>query len=216
MKPIFPGVYKVKGSLATENLAPGFRVYDERLLSIDGREYRTWDPLRSKLAAAITNGLRQVPFRENSDVLYLGASSGTTPSHVSDMCPKGTIYCLEYAKRMMRNLYIVCEKKRNMVPILGDARYPGRYAHNITSVDIIYQDIAQPNQAEILLKNTELFRPKFAMLAIKSRSIDAVKSPKQVFREETDKLRGRFEILESVNLQPYDKDHILLNLRVKK
>ena len=216
MKPIFSGVYKLKGGLATENLTPGFRVYDERLLKIGGSEYRTWDPYRSKLAAAIMNGLKQMPFRENSDVLYLGASSGTTPSHVSDICPKGTVYCVEYAKRMMRNLYIVCEKKRNRVPILGDARYPDKYAHNITSVDVIYQDIAQPNQAEILLRNTELFRPKFAMLAIKSRSIDAVRSPKQVFREETDKLRDRFEILENINLAPYDKDHILLNLRAKK
>jgi len=99
---------------------------------------------------------------------------------------------------MMRNLFIVCSKKKNMIPIVGDARFPERYAQNIGPVDVIYQDIAQPNQAEILLKNTGKFSPKYAMLAIKSRSINAVKSPKQVFREETDKLRGKFDILQTM------------------
>jgi fibrillarin-like pre-rRNA processing protein len=216
MKEIFQGVYRFKAGLATENNTPGFRVYDEKLLKMEGSEYRTWDPLRSKLAAAIMNNLTEFPFKRNSNVLYLGASSGTTPSHVSDICPEGTIYALEFAKRMMRNLYIVCGKKKNMIPILGDARFPERYAQSIGPVDIIYQDIAQPNQAEILLKNTEKFAPRYAMLAIKSRSINAVKSPKQVFREETDKLRDRFDILQTIDLQPYDEDHVLLNLRVKK
>jgi fibrillarin-like pre-rRNA processing protein len=216
MKQQFPGVYRVKDGVATENLTPGFKVYDERLLKIDGGEYRTWDPMRSKLAAAIMNNLSTFPFRRDSSVLYLGASAGTTPSHVSDICPAGTIYCLEFAKRMMRDLIMVCEKKRNMVPILGDARYPERYAQDISNVDIIYQDVAQPNQAEILLKNTHMFKPKYAMLAIKSRSINAVKTPKQVFREETDKLLGTFEVLQSIDLRPYDKDHVLLNLKVRK
>jgi fibrillarin-like pre-rRNA processing protein len=216
MKEIFSGVYRLKSGIATENYTPGFRVYDEKLLKMEGSEYRTWDPLRSKLAAAIMNNLTEFPFKRNSNVLYLGASSGTTPSHVSDICPEGTIYSLEFAKRMMRNLYIVCGKKKNMIPILGDARFPERYAQSIGPVDIIYQDIAQPNQAEILLKNTEKFSPRYAMLAIKSRSINAVKSPKQVFREETDKLRDRFEILQTIDLQPYDEDHVLLNLKLKK
>jgi fibrillarin-like pre-rRNA processing protein len=216
MKETFPGVYRLKAGLATENYAPGYRVYDERLLKIDGSEYRTWDPLRSKLAAGIMNGLRSFPFRRDSVVLYLGASSGTTPSHLSDICPKGTIYCVEYSKRMMRDLYMVCEKKKNMVPILGDANFPERYAHGIGPVDVLYQDVAQPNQAEILLKNASMFTPKYAMLAIKSRSINAVKSPKQVFREETEKLAGRFEVLENIDLMPYDKDHVLLNLKSRK
>lgn len=216
MKQIFPGVYQLKDGLATENLTPGFKVYDEKLIKIDDREYRTWDPMRSKLAAAIINKLQTFPFRRDSTVLYLGASAGTTPSHLSDICHAGTIYCLEFSKRMMRELIMVCEKKHNMVPILGDARYPEKYAQNISTVDVIYQDVAQPNQAEILLKNTKLFKPRYAMLAIKSRSINAVKTPKQVFREETEKLSETFEVLQSIDLRPYDKDHILLNLKTKK
>lgn len=204
------------GGIATENLVPGFRVYDERLIKAEGREYRMWDPMRSKLAAGIMNDLKYFPFGADSKVLYLGASAGTTPSHLSDICFRGTIYCVEFSKRMMRNLFIVCEKKKNMVPILGDARFPDKYAHLVGKVDVIYQDVAQPNQAEILIKNAEKFSPRYAMLAIKSRSVDAVKSPKQVFREETEKLLSKFEILQSINLAPYDKDHLLLNMRVRK
>lgn len=216
MKKIFPGVYKLRGMIATENSTPGFRVYDEKLIKEKGREYRIWDPYRSKLVAAILNGLGELPFKQDSNVLYLGASAGTTASHLSDICNNGLIYCLEYSKRMMRSLIPVCEKKRNMIPILGDARYLETYLHNIASVDVIYQDVAQRNQAEILLRNSERFSPRYALLAIKSRSINAVKSPKKIFREETEKLKDRFEVMQVLDLRPYDKDHVMVNLKTKQ
>ncbi|MEA3254410.1 MAG: fibrillarin-like rRNA/tRNA 2'-O-methyltransferase [Candidatus Altiarchaeota archaeon] len=216
MKKIFPGVYKLKGRIATENSSPGFRVYDEKLIKEKGREYRIWDPYRSKLAAAILGGLKEFPFRRDSNILYLGASSGTTPSHLSDICSSGMIYCLEYSKRMMRNLSQVCEKKTNMIPLLGDARYPETYIHNLATINIIYQDVAQPNQAEIMLRNSERFSPKYALLVIKSRSINAVKNPKKVFREEIDKLKKRFDVMQVLDLRPYDKDHVMVSLKTKQ
>lgn len=212
----FEGVYRIKGRLTTLNSSPGFRVYDEKLVKKGGDEYRVWDPQRSKLAAAILNGLKEFPFRQRSNVLYLGASSGTTASHLADICSDGLIYCVEFSRRMMRELLHVSSQKGNMIPILADAKKPTQYMHLVGSVDIIYQDVAQAKQAEILLRNTEAFSPRYGMLAIKSRSINAVRSPKQVFREETEKLKERFEILQRIDLRPYDKDHLLLNLRVKK
>jgi fibrillarin-like pre-rRNA processing protein len=214
MKP-FTGVYRIKGKLATMNSSPGFRVYDERLIQRDGKEYRLWDPYRSKLSVAVLKGLKEFPFQENSNVLYLGASSGTTASHLADICSKGLIYCVEFSKRMMRELLPVTLKKGNMIPLLADATRPDEYIHTVASIDVIYQDVAQPNQAEILIRNTEKFSPEYAMIAIKSRSIDAVKSPKKVFRDETEKLKDTFEILQVIDLRPYDKDHVFLNLRVR-
>jgi fibrillarin-like pre-rRNA processing protein len=212
----FDGIYRVKNKIATLNSTPGYRVYDEKLANKDGREYRIWDPYRSKLAAAIMNDLEESPYKRNSNVLYLGASSGTTASHLADVCSSGLIYCVEFSRRMMRELLQVTEKKPNMFPILADASKPEEYVRLVSSVDVIYQDVAQSKQAEILLKNTAVFSPKYAMLSIKSRSINAVKSPNQVFREETDKLRGRFDVLQRIDLRPYDKDHVLLNLRSKR
>lgn len=48
-------------------------------------EYRAWNPFRSKLAAAILGGIDQIHIKPGVRVLYLGAASGTTVSHVSDI-----------------------------------------------------------------------------------------------------------------------------------
>jgi fibrillarin-like pre-rRNA processing protein len=102
------GVYIIRfedGSerLATRNLTPGKRVYGERLVKWNGVEYREWNPYRSKLAAAIANGLKFVPIQEGTHVLYLGAASGTTPSHISDIVgEKGLIYAVEFSPRVFR------------------------------------------------------------------------------------------------------------------
>jgi len=214
MKPkqIFPGVYRIGRDIATENSTPGFRVYDEKLLKSKDREYRLWDPYRSKLAAGILKGLKKFPFDSNSNVLYLGASSGTTASHLADICNNALIYCVEFSKRMMQELLPLTMRKRNMIPILADAKIPSMYLHQIAKVDVLYQDVAQKNQAEILLKNSELFNPRFAILSIKSRSINAVESPKKVFKREINELRKDFNVLQKIDLRPYEKDHVLVNL----
>ena len=210
---IFPGVIRIKKEIATLNSTPGFRVYDEKLIRKRGKEYRLWDPYRSKLAAAILNGLREFPLHKSSNVLYLGASSGTTASHIADICHKGLIYCVEFSPRMMRDLIHVARIKKNMVPILADARRPEEYIHSIGKVDFIYQDLAQPDQTEILITNSDIFVPKFAMIAIKARSIDVVRKPRDIFKDEIDKLKNKFKIMQVINLRPYDKDHVLVSLK---
>src|SRR5919199_4845942 len=71
--------------LATLNLVEGNSVYGEKLVRQKGIEYRVWDPYRSKLAGAIKKGLNNLPIKKSMRVLYLGASTGTTVSHVSDI-----------------------------------------------------------------------------------------------------------------------------------
>jgi fibrillarin-like pre-rRNA processing protein len=78
-----PGVYIIEDHIATENLNPGCKVYGEKLVEVEDNEYRIWEPRRSKLGAAIMNGIKTFPFEDDSKILYLGASSGTTPSHIS-------------------------------------------------------------------------------------------------------------------------------------
>ncbi|WP_456482184.1 fibrillarin-like rRNA/tRNA 2'-O-methyltransferase [Methanopyrus sp.] len=197
---------------ATENLVPGHQVYGEKLVEYDGKEYRVWEPRRSKLAAMIMNDMEYFPFEEGSRVLYLGAAAGTTPSHVSDIIKEsGVEYCVEFASRMMQELIPVCEKRPNMVPILGDATKPHGYAPLVEQVDVIYQDIAQPKQAEVVADNAEAFlRPGgYVIVAIKARSIDVTKEPEDVFEDEERKLEERgFEVLEVIDLEPYERDHV--------
>jgi fibrillarin-like pre-rRNA processing protein len=206
--------------LATKNFTPGRNVYGERLIRHKGSEYRVWDAFRSKLAAAILRNLNTVPIKPNHQVLYLGAASGTTASHVSDMVGEnGHIYCVEFASRAIRELVNnVCAYRLNMSPILEDARFPEKYAMFVRrEVDDIYCDIAQPEQAKILADNADLYLKKsgWIMLAVKSQSIDVTKKPSEVYKSEMKVLEDRgFRIDDIVNLEPYDKAHALIVAKV--
>ena len=219
----FLGVYQItledrSFKIATLNLSPGRTVYGERLIKIGDVEYRLWDPFRSKLAGAILKKLKNLPIRPDSKVLYLGAASGTTASHVSDIVGKnGYVYCVEFAPRSIRDLIDnVCRFRGNMAPILADARFPSQYASMVENVDVIYCDIAQPEQAKILANNAKVFlqRNGWTMLAVKARSIDVTKEPSEVYKHEIEVLKeNRFEIYEVIHLEPYDKDHAMITAK---
>jgi fibrillarin-like pre-rRNA processing protein len=202
--------------LATVNLARGTQVYGERLVEIDGVEYRLWDPYRSKLAAAILKNIKENPINPGRLVLYLGAASGTTPSHVSDLIgPSGFIYCVEISSRPLRDLLVVCRRRPNMTPILADARQPYNYCTLVGKVDVIYQDIAQPDQTDILLTNVKTFLREggHAVLALKARSIDVTREPREIFEDEMEKIEKEMEIIDTKILDPYEKDHAMLVLQ---
>jgi len=218
--PAFPEIYLATledgtKRLSTKNLAPGKDVYGERLVRFKGVEYRVWDPFRSKLAAAILKGLETVPIKPRHKVLYLGAASGTTASHVSDIVgERGHVYCVEFAARSIRDLVNnVCVFRSNMSPILADARLPEQYSPLVGKVDDVYCDIAQPEQAKVLADNADLFLVKggWAMLAVKAQSIDVTQEPTEVYKRETLTLKARgFKMREMVRLEPYDKAHAMI------
>lgn len=210
---------KVDGQqkLATENLVIGNQVYQEKLVTKKGVEYRLWDPFRSKLAAAIMNGLEIFPFEEKSKILYLGVSTGTTVSHISDIVgPRGIIFGVEHASRVARDfLDRVASHRKNIIPILQDARQPQQYFSVYCKVDIVYVDIAQPDQTDIAIKNCKMFLKEggYMFLVIKTRSIDVTKAPKKIIENEINKLRKSFEIIQVIDLIPYDKDHAMVIAR---
>ncbi|OHE53478.1 MAG: fibrillin [Thaumarchaeota archaeon RBG_16_49_8] len=209
---------KVEGEdkLATLNLTPSLKVYGERLIEVDGAEYRMWDPVRSKLAAALLKGLKDLPIYEGVKVLYLGASTGTTVSHVSDLLGEsGIVFAVEMAPRVAREfLEQVASKRLNVIPIVEDARRPERYRSVFSKVDVIYCDIAQPDQTEIALLNCRRYLSGGGslLLIVKARSIDALKDPDRVFKEEGEKIEAAgFKIKQLIRLDPFDKDHALIS-----
>jgi fibrillarin-like pre-rRNA processing protein len=219
--PKFAEVYQITledgcQRLATKNLVPGRTVYGERLIRLNTVEYRVWDAFRSKLAAAIIKGVQVVPIKLGYRILYLGAASGTTPSHVSDIVgEEGHVYCVEFASRSIRDLVDnVCSSRLNMSPFLADARLPEKYSMFIQGkVDCIYCDIAQPEQAKLLADNADVFlKPSgWIMLAVKSQSIDVTKDPDEIYAEESRVLKHRgFDVREVVRLEPYDKAHAMI------
>lgn len=226
MEQLFPGVWREKKRILTRNLVPGFRSFSEELVKIRRKgsgslpaagEFRVWDPNKSKLCAALVKGLKTFPIGEGSKILYLGIASGQTSSYISDIIGReGVIYGVEISERSIRDLNPLAEKRGNIVPILGDARKPEDYSW-VEKVDLLYQDVATPDQPEILIRNARAFLRKegFAMLAVKSRSMDVTREPEEIYREAEKKLKGVFEILEKIRLDPYEKDHCFFLLRMR-
>ena len=205
--------------LATENMVPRNQVYKEKLIIKRGIEYRLWDPFRSKLAASIMNGLDYFPFENKSQILYLGASTGTTVSHVSDIVgPSGIVFAVEHASRVARDfLDRVATHRENIMPILQDARKPKEYFSVFGKVDVVYVDIAQSDQTQIAIDNCKMFLKKggYFFLVIKTRSIDVTKAPKRIVEEEIEKLKPMFDVLQTIDLHPYDKDHAIVISKFK-
>ena len=218
LETLHQGVYKLHKDnqtfLVTRNLTTGRTFYNEPLFEFEEKEYRSWNPTRSKLAAAIMKGIENMPIKEGSMVLYLGVASGTTCSHVSDIVgEEGHIWALDFAPRSLRDqLDNLSRFRENISPILGDAHKPGSYSMLVPKVDVIFADVAQPDQAEIMVKNADVFLDKggWAMLSIKSRSIDVRMEPEKVFRMQTEVLEeGGLSVRELIKLDPFEKDHAM-------
>jgi fibrillarin-like pre-rRNA processing protein len=224
---IFPGIYSIsdpknpnKRLLATKNLTPGKVYYGEHTstLSIDGEklEFRFWDPFRSKLSASLLKGLRTMPFKEGTFCIYLGASTGTTVSHLSDIVGNsGRIFAVEMAPRVARELLEnVARFRKNIVPIIADARHPENYPSVYGTISAVYCDIAQPDQTEIAVANCKRFFEKergTLFLVVKASSIDVLKDKGRVFDEQTKILkRAGFKVLQEIDLQPYDRNHAMV------
>lgn len=218
---IFPNVFLVKTrgqeKLATRNMVPGTSVYGEELVQHNDIEYRIWDPYRSKLAAAIKKGLHELPIKQGERILYLGAASGTTVSHVSDIAGNtGEVYAVEFSQRSIRDLIEkVCRNRSNVRPILADARVPAEYRLLVRIVDSVYSDVAQPNQANLFSDNADVYLKEKgrAIIVIKSRSIDVTQRPTDIFKKEIKILENcGFHVSEVIRLEPFDKDHAMITL----
>lgn len=216
MKEVFPGVWREGKKLYTENAVSGKKVYNEKLLKDRSKEFREWAPERSKLAAAVANNLRNFSFKKDSKVLYLGASTGTTVSHVSDICSDGIIYAIEFSERVFHSLLDLARPRKNIVPVMSDARKFERYQW-IEEVDVVFCDISQPDETEIAIRNAKEFLKKggILMVSIKSQSIDVTKKSRQVYEEEKKKIeQAGFDVVEAIDLEPFEKNHALIVARL--
>lgn len=216
------GVYEKKGKrmqIYTENFAPGTTVYDEKIVHEDGKEFREWNPRRSKLGAYIMQGVNDIFIRPDNKVLYLGIASGTTASHISDIIGKGgMIFGVDPAFRAMIKLMFVCEERKNIAPIMDDAFHPENYESFVPKeVDVIFQDVAQRNQAEIFAKNIRKYLKKggFGLMAIKARSVNIAQNPREIFNKVKKDLEKEFIIVDFRSLEPYERDHAMIVVKKK-
>ena len=222
MKPLFEGIYTDGKSVYTKNLLPGRRVYGEKLVSEQHIEYRHWDPYRSKYCAALKNGLLQNLFKHGENVLYLGSAEGTTLSHVSDLVGEtGLVFGVDISEIAMMKLVGLAEIRTNILPILNDAENPNTYSKTIEEtcgkVDALFMDISQRNQAEIFVKNSQFLKQHhLGALVVKIKSISQSKKKEDVLEAEKRTLQKEgLEILQVVDLAPYEKHHYLILVKKK-
>ncbi|KAK8194152.1 Small subunit processome complex component [Zalaria obscura] len=230
------GVFIARGKedlLVTKNLTPGEAVYGEKRISVetsaatsgaaalDGNvpavtktEYRVWNPFRSKLAAGILGGMEDIYMKPGSKVLYIGAASGTSVSHVADIVgPTGTVFAVEFSHRSGRDLINMATHRTNVIPIIEDARHPLKYRMLVSMVDCIFADVAQPDQARIVGLNAHLFLKTGGgvVISIKASCIDSTAAPEAVFAREVVKLREeRIKPKEQLTLEPFERDHAMV------
>jgi rRNA 2'-O-methyltransferase fibrillarin len=216
-----PGYYVIQGkddALVSKNIAPGKAVYGEKLITVgegeDKVEYRTWNPFRSKICAAVLGGLENVWIGPGDKVLYIGAASGTSVSHVSDVVgPTGMVYAVEFSHRSGRDLINMAKSRTNVIPIVEDARHPLKYRMLIGMVDTVFADVAQPDQARIVALNAHHFLKVggHAVISIKANCIDSTLAPEAVFLREVKKLQSEnFKPLEQITLEPFERDHAVV------
>lgn len=213
----FPNIYIDKKKLFTKSIDKN-SFFEERIIVQDRVHYREWDPKRSKLAAGLLKGISQIGFKEGDLVLYLGASHGYTPSFVSDIVgKKGFVFAIDFAPEVVRDLVILTEERENMAPILGDCNHPEDYKDLVLESDVVYQDIAQKNQVQIFLKNCNAYLKKggFGLLALKARSVDVTKRPKEIFKQVRAELEKHITIVDYRTLDPFEKDHALFIVKKK-
>jgi len=221
MKEIFEGVFVEGKRLYTKNLNRGQRVYGERLISDEKKpeiEYREWDPHRSKYGAALANGLKKSIFANGEKVLYLGSAEGTTCSHVSDIVgEKGLVYGVDVSEIAMMKFIELAEHRKNLLPILSNAEQPQEYTEFIEGkVDALFQDISQRNQAEIFVKNAHFLKKNgLGALALKTKSISQSKKKADILAEEKKVLQKEFEVIQVVDLEPFEKEHYLILVKKK-
>lgn len=172
-------------------------------------EYRVWNPFRSKLAAGILGGLDEIFIKPGSKVLYLGAASGTSVSHVADIVgPTGIVYAVEFSHRSGRDLINMAAHRTNVIPIIEDARHPLRYRMLVPMVDVIFADVAQPDQARIVGHNAHQYLKVGGgmVISVKANCIDSTAAPEAVFAREVQKMKEeRFKPIEQLTLEPFER-----------
>jgi fibrillarin-like pre-rRNA processing protein len=181
--------------------------------SVDGERtlqgFRLWDPRRSKLSALYHLG-QGIELEPQHRVLYLGAANGTTVSHIADYVE--VVYAVESAPRPFQDLLVMAERRENIIPIMANARKPHLYRPLVEKVDLIYQDIAQRDQADILLSNTGFLKSGGAtILMLKARSIDVRRTLSEIAAETENHLKaGGLSLEKVISLSPYYPDHAAL------
>lgn len=182
-------------------------IYGEPVITRGKNFFRLFSPLRSKLSSSLKLGLRPT-IKKEDHILYLGAATGTTVSHLSDAVSSGSIFSVELSPVPFIKLMALSEIRSNVFPIISDVQRPETYGLFIDKVDLVYQDVSQPNQVDIFSKNMKFFGSRRGILMLKTYSMRSDLSVK----EEIKKLEGNFTIGQVKDISRFHKGHFAITI----
>jgi fibrillarin-like pre-rRNA processing protein len=216
------GIRREGRSLWTRNAVKGISVRGEKRKKDSHIEWRHWDPTKSKVAASLLKTKRNpsdmLP-EQGSTCLYLGASSGTTVSHIHDhVCGSGNhhngqVVAVEIAPRMMRDLSKLSESRPGLIPVLGDARNPSVITPYLREqVDWLHQDISIADQTKTFLKISEAFLKAggIGLLSLKAASerwIEGGDDSRFAEAKELIELNQKIVLLEIIDISYFEGQH---------
>ena len=216
--------------LATKNMVKGTKTRKEKIVIVNNEEFLEWNPYKSKLAAAIRNGLQILPIIKNSKVVCINLLEESTMLHISNIVGSGgSVFVIDVNKNKKSFLNKLVNTHKNIIPIY-DKVDELSFSSSITGkVDALYVDLPESEQIEQIVRNygSLLKNEGFLMLVAKKDS-DAIlendivgwmaeqRAGLNKIREITAKLKSQFEIIQEINLginyamEPYHKLHAFI------
>ena len=219
-----------KEQLATKNIVEGTKTHKEKIVIVNDEEFLEWNPYKSKLAAAIRNGLQILPIIKNSKVVCINPLEESTILHISNIVDSGgSVFVIDVNKNKKSFLNKLVDTHKNIIPIY-DAADELSFSSSMTGkVDALYVDIPESEQIEqIVEKYGSLLKNEGFLMLIAKKDDDAILENDLVgwmaeqraglnkIREITAKLKSQFEIIQEINLginyamEPYHKLHAFI------
>jgi len=221
------GVRREGRSLWTRNAVRGISLRGERRKTDSRVEWRAWTASKSKVAAALlrtTKNPSDLLPETGSTCLYLGASYGSTVSHIHDhVCGsgnhhRGQIVAVEISPRAMRELSTLSASRPGLVPVLGDARLPSQVAPFMRGkADWIHQDLSIADQAQTFVKMAEAFLREggTGLLSLKAASERASQGDDDSRFAKAERIleKSELELVERIDLTGLEEQHVVFHLR---
>ena len=214
-----------KEQLATKNIVEGTKTHKEKIVIVNDEEFLEWNPYKSKLAAAIRNGLQILPIIKNSKVVCINPLEESTILHISNIVgSEGSVFVIDVDKNKKSFLNKLVNTHKNIIPIY-DTVDELSFSSSITGkVDALYVDILESEQIEqIVEKYGSLLKNEGFLMLIAKKDDNAIiendiagwmaeqRAGLNKIREITTKLKSQFEIIQEINLginyamEPYHK-----------
>ena len=221
------GVRREGRSLWTRNAVKGVSLRGERRKTDSRIEWRAWTASKSKVAAALlrtSNNPSDLLPESGSTCLYLGASYGSTVSHIHDhVCGSGNhhggqVVAVEISPRAMRELSTLAASRPGLVPVLADARVPSQIVPFMRAkADWLHQDLSIADQAQTFVNMAQAFlKPGgTGLLSLKAASERASQGDddsrfamaEQILKD------SELKLIERIDLTGLEEQHVLFHVK---